>query len=136
MATKKKVSGKKLNHDLVLRIGFAIFLLIWGFDLLLKSQQWATDSLMGEYYGRLGLQPGAVTALGIVQLIIAFSFLFHRWVKFTSILLFVMLLVSTLALLPSMLAYLSIGGTPLPAILFADHFPLLAGAWAVYAHNK
>jgi hypothetical protein len=32
--------------------------------------------------------------------------------------------------------YIVSGGTPIPNILFVDHFPLLAGAWAIYATSE
>jgi len=124
----------KGKHDLFLRIGFAIFLVIWGLDRIIRSSFWATDNLMGHFYGSLGLMTNFVIILGIVQLLIALSFLVNYKVKYTSLLLLAMIIVSTFITLRPMFNYLLFGGTPIPAILFADHFPLMAGAFAIYVH--
>ncbi len=125
----------KYKHDMLLRIGFGIFLIIWGIDRVIRAPLWATDSLMGHFYGSLGLMTGFIILLGIVQLLIALSFFTNYQVKYTSLFLLAMIVVSTLITLRPMFNYLLFGGAPIPAILFADHFPLMAGAWAIYAHS-
>ena len=123
------------SHHLLLRIGFGIFLAIWGIDRIIRAPMWATDSLMGHFYGALGSMTVFVIALGILQLLIALSFFTNYKVKYTSLILLAMIVVSTLITLRPMFNYLLFGGAPIPAILFADHFPLLAGAWAIYVHS-
>jgi len=125
----------KFKHDLILRFGFGIFLAIWGIDRVIRAPFWATESLMGHFYGSLGLITGFVIALGIIQLLIALSFFANFQVKYTSLFLLAMIITSILITLRPMFDYLLFGGTPIPAILFADHFPLLAGAWAIFAHT-
>ena len=125
----------KYKHDVLLRIGFGIFLAIWGIDRIIRAQLWATESLMGHFYGSLGLITGFVILLGIVQLLIALSFFTNYQVRYTSLILLAMIIASTLITLGPMFNYLLFGGPPIPAILFADHFPLLAGAWAIFAHT-
>ena len=124
----------KGKHYLFLRIGFAIFLVIWGLDRVIRASSWATDSLMGHFYGSLGLVTNFIILLGIVQLLIALSLFVNYKVKYTSLVLLAMIIVSTLITLRPMFDYLLFGGAPIPAILFADHFPLMAGAWAIYGH--
>lgn len=126
----------KANHDFILRLGFAIFLAIWGFDRILRAELWATENLMGHFYGDLGLVTNFVAGLGIVQILIAASLLFNYQVKYTSLFLLAMIFVSTVITMTPMINYLVSGGPPVPAILFSDHFPLMAGAWAIYAHCK
>jgi len=123
------------SHDLILRYGFGIFLAIWGFDRIFRAPLWATDSLMGHFYGTIGLMIGFVILLGVVQVLIALSFFVNYQVKWTSLVLLVMLIGSTFITLAPMINYLIYGGAPVPAILFADHFPLMAGAWSIYAHS-
>jgi len=127
---------KKINHDVVLRIGFAIFLIVWGLDRIIRVDAWASDTLMGYFYGEMGLMPIFVIGLGIAQIIIALSFITNRLVKQTSLLLLAMLTVSTFITITPLYTYLIQGGNPVPAIIFIDHFPLLAGAWAIFDHAK
>jgi len=126
----------KLDHGFWLRIGFAIFLAIWGFDRVLRADMWATESLMGHFYGNLGLIKGVIQALGVLQLLIALSFVTNYQVLYTSLILMAMLIVSTFVTMVPMTSYLIYGGAPIPAILFADHFPLLAGGYSIYCHAK
>ncbi len=127
---------KKMDHGLWLRIGFGIFLVIWGLDRVIRAKLWASDSLMGHFYGSIGLMTGFVIALGIVQLLIALSFFTNYQVRCTSLILFAMLIISTFVTIVPLFTYLFKGGNPIPSILFSDHFPLLAGAWAVYVHSR
>ena len=126
----------KDNHDFWLRVGFGIFLVIWGFDRVIRAEYWATESLMGYFYGRIGLMTGFVAVLGVAQLLIALSFFTNYQVKYTSLALLAMVIVSSFVCFTPMFNYLVYGGNPIPAILFADHFPLLAGAWAIFIHSK
>ena len=126
----------KEHHGLLLRIGFAIFLAIWGLDRFFRADLWASEGLMGHFYGDLGLKVGFVAGLGIAQVLIALSFLINFQVKYTSLLLLAMLMVSTVVTMMPLVNYLIFGGVPVPAILFSDHFPLIAGAWAIHAHCK
>jgi len=126
----------KEKHELLLRIGFAIFLSIWGLDRIFRAKLWASESLMGHFYGNLGLMISFVVGLGIAQVLIALSFFVNFQVKYTSLLLLAMLIVSTVITIMPLVNYLIFGGTPVPAILFSDHFPLIAGAWAIHAHYK
>lgn len=64
----------KENYELLLRIGFAIFLAIWGLDRVFRADLWASEGLMGHFYGDLGLRVGFVMGLGIAQALIALSF--------------------------------------------------------------
>lgn len=127
---------KKLDHYTWLRIGFGIFLVIWGADRIIRVNTWASSALMGSFYGGLGLMPIFVMALGAAQLGIALSLFSNRYVKHSSLLLLSMLSVSTLITITPLATYLIQGGNPVPSILFADHFPLLAGAWALFEHSK
>ncbi len=127
---------KTFNHALGLRMGFGIFLGVWGFDRIIRVDAWASDSLMGSFYGEMGLMPLFVIALGVSQLLIALSFFTNILVKYSSVILLGMLVVSTVVTISPMMQYLLQGGNPIPAIIFVDHFPLLAGAWAVFAHSK
>lgn len=127
---------KKQDHFFWLRLGFGIFLAIWGCDRFLRADIWATESLMGHFYGNMGMMVGFVKALGIAQLLIALSFFTNYYVKYTSLVLFGMFVVSTFVTIVPLWTYLTQGGAPVPPILFADHFPLLAGAWAIFAHSK
>ncbi|NGX58240.1 MAG: hypothetical protein K940chlam3_01145 [Chlamydiae bacterium] len=136
MANRGAYNWAKENHDLILRIGFGIFLLIWGLDRFFRAEDWATESLMGHFYGNLGMQVVFVAGLGIVQVLIALSFFSNILVKYSSLLLLAMLIVSTIITIQPMMNYLINGGAPIPAILFSDHFPLLAGGWAIFAHSK
>lgn len=97
---------------------------------------WASESLMGHFYGNLGLMHVFVISLGIAQLLIALSFFTNCMVKYTSLLLLAMLTVSTVVTISPLCHYLFQGGNPIPAIIFVDHFPLLAGGWAIFAHSK
>ena len=125
----------KYKHDLLLRYGFGIFLAIWGLDRIIRASSWATDSLMGHFYGSLGLMTNFVILLGIVQVLIALSFFINYKVKYTSLFLLAMIVASTIITLRPLFNYLFFGGAPIPAILFADHFPLMAGAFAIFAHT-
>lgn len=136
MSMNRLYTKAKANHDLLLRLGFAIFLAIWGLDRVFRADLWATEGLMGHFYGNLGLVVGFVAAIGALQVLIALSFLFNFQVKYTSLLLLAMLVVSTVVTIAPLVNYLVSGGSPVPAILFSDHFPLMAGAWAIYAHCK
>jgi|GEM_PF-2544287 len=126
----------KNNHDLWLRIGFGIFLAIWGIDRVIRAKYWATESLMGHFYGEMGMMTGFVVVLGIVQIILAISLFTNYQVRITSLVLITMLLVSTLVTIRPLITYLINGGNPVPSIIFSDHFPLLAGAWAIFAHSR
>lgn len=134
MATKNLYQRCKENHDLFLRLGFGIFLLIWGLDRFFRADAWATESLMGHYYGNLGLVTWIVASLGIVQVLIALSFFANKYVKIASLVLFAMTITSLIVTISPLVNYLISGGAPIPAMLFADHFPLIAGAWAIHAH--
>ena len=127
---------KELNHDLWLRIGFGLFLVVWGLDRIVRVDAWASESLMGSFYGSIGLMPTFVIALGVAQLLIALSFFTNYLVKYSSLLLLSMLTVSTFVTIFPLFQYLLLGGNPIPAIIFVDHFPLLAGAWAIFVHSK
>jgi len=126
----------KKKNALLLRIGFAIFLAIWGLDRVFRADLWASEGLMGHFYGNLGLMVGFVVGLGIAQVLIALSFLIDFQVKYTSLLLLAMLVVSTVVTITPLVHYLIFDGVPVPAILFSDHFPLMAGAWTIHAHCK
>lgn len=125
---------KRFNHDFWLRVGFGIFLVIWGWDRAYRAESWATEGLMGHFYGDIGLIVNAIRLLGIVQLLLAASFFTNYLVKYSAVILMAMLIVSTAITLRPMFEYLINGGNPVPAIIFADHFPLIAGAWAIFAH--
>jgi len=127
---------KKINHDLLLRFGFGIFLAVWGLDRVLRVDMWASESLMGHFYGSLGLMHAFVIALGLMQLVIAMSLFTNYLVKYSSLLLLAMIAVSTIITIVPLVTYLGQGGSPIPSILFVDHFPLLAGAWAIFVHSK
>lgn len=127
---------KTLNHTLWLRLGFGVFLGVWGLDRIVRVDTWATDSLMGSFYGAMGLMQVFVIGLGVAQLLIALSFFTNLLVRYTSLLLLAMLVVSTFVTISPLFQYLLHGGNPLPAIIFVDHFPLLAGAWVIFAHSK
>ena len=127
---------KQCNHGLWLRLGFGVFLAVWGLDRIVRVDMWASESLMGHFYGAMGLMHIFIISLGASQLLIALSLFTNCLVRYSSILLLAMLTVSTFVTISPMLQYLFLGGNPIPAIIFVDHFPLLAGAWAIFAHAK
>ncbi|MFZ0565492.1 MAG: hypothetical protein WAM28_04835 [Chlamydiales bacterium] len=126
----------KYNHAIWLRFGFGIFLLIWGINRIMRAKMWASPELMGQFYGKVGSMPIFIALLGIVQLLIALSFFTNFFVKYTSIILLVMFLVSTAVTIVPMFNYLLKGGSPVPAIFFADQFPLMAGTLTIFLHSK
>jgi len=135
--TKRKTTKKKTtDHFFWLRIGFGIFLAIWGYDRFMRADVWASESLMGQFYGDMGMMVGVIKGLAVAQLLIAAAFFTNNYVRVASLVLFAMLVVSTFVTIMPLWNYLSQGGAPIPAILFADHFPLLAGAWAIFEHSK
>jgi len=134
VATRNLYQIFKEKHDLFLRIGFGIFLLIWGLDRFFRADAWATESLMGHFYGNFGLIVWIVAGLGIAQVLIAISFFTNIYVKYTSLVLFAMTITSLIVTIVPLVNYLISGGPPIPAMLFSDHFPLIAGAWTIHAH--
>ncbi len=127
---------KTINCDFWLRIGFSIFLLVWGIDRIIRVDTWTSESLMGSFYGDMGLMPIFIIGLGVAQVLIASSFITNYLVKYTSLVLLGMLAVSTFVTINLLYQYVMHGGTPIPAIIFVDHFPLLAGAWVIFARAK
>ena len=45
---------KKIDHMLFLRIGFGIFFLFWGLERSLRVDTWASENMLGSFYGSLG----------------------------------------------------------------------------------
>lgn len=123
------------NFGLWLRIGFGIFLAIWGLEFVLRADYWATESYFAHYYGNVDLISNAFLIAGVIQLIIAISFFVNSRVKCSSIVLFIFLIISTIATLGPLINYLVEGGYPIPALLFSYHFPLLAGSWALISSS-
>ena len=127
---------KKIDYMLFLRIGFGIFFLFWGLDRLLRVDTWANDAMLGSFYGSLGAMSVLVMIVGIIQVLIAMSLLVNYKTKITSGIALVMIGASLVVTIVPLVTYLINGVTPIPNILFLDHFPLLAGMLAIYIHAK
>lgn len=127
---------KKIDYMLFLRIGFAIFFLFWGLDRLLRVDTWANEQMLGSFYGSLGAVSALVIIVGIIQILIALSFLANYKTKITSSIALVMVAASLVVTIVPLVTYLLNGVNPIPNILFLDHFPLLAGLLVIYAHAK
>jgi len=127
---------KKNAHGQWLRIGFGIFFLIWGLDKVFRTDTWANPQMLGSFYGNIGAITQLVVIIGLVQILIAISFFANKHTDKASIAALVMIGASTLVTIVPLAKYVIGGGTPIPTILFVDHFPLLAGAYAIYRHAK
>jgi len=121
----------KLSNTAVLRIGYGIFFLVWGLERACRTSTWASDQMLGGFYGELGANYWLVFGVAIIGIIVALSFFFNIKTKITSWIALAMISASTVVTMKPLFTYLLTGGTPLPYILFVDHFPLLAGAWVI-----
>ena len=124
---------KKLDLNLVLRIAFGIFFLVWGIDKIRRADFWASDQALGSFYGTITL---LVVALAVVQVLLALAFFTNFKAEIAAVIALIMLASSLVVTFIPLVTYISSGGTPIPNILFVDHFPLLAGAWGIYATSK
>ena len=127
---------KKLDLNLVLRIAFGIFFLVWGIDKIRRADFWASDQALGSFYGRAGTITLLVVALAVVQVLLALAFFTNFKAEIAAVIALIMLASSLVVTFIPLVTYISSGGTPIPNILFVDHFPLLAGTWAIYATSK
>ena len=127
---------KKIDHMLFLRIGFGIFFLFWGLERSLRVDTWASENMLGSFYGSLGAISALVIIVGLIQILIALSFLANYKTKITSSIALIMVAASLVVTIVPLVTYLLIGGNPIPNILFLDHFPILAGLVAIYDHSK
>jgi hypothetical protein len=127
---------KKLDANLVLRIGFGIFFLMWGIERIRRVDFWASEKALGHFYGSAGAMNWLVIALGIVSVLLALSFFANFKAKIAVVVALVMIAASLIVTFVPLMTYFFSGGTPIPTMLFVDHFPLLGGAWAIYATSE
>ena len=127
---------KKIDHMLFLRIGFGIFFLFWGLERSLRVDTWASENMLGSFYGSLGAISALVMIVGLIQILIALSFFANYKTKITSSIALIMVAASLVVTIVPLVTYLFYGGNPIPNILFLDHFPILAGLVAIYDHSK
>ena len=125
-----------INTNTILRIGFGIFFLIWGAERILRTDQWASTQLLGNFYGSAGTINALVLSLGIVQVLMALAFFTNFKVRIAAAMALVFIGSSLIVTIIPLLTYLVKGGTAIPYILFTDHFPLLGGAWVVFATSE
>ena len=123
----------KLDVNMVLRIGFGIFFLMWGIDRIRRVDHWASDQFLGSFYGSSGSVAWLVIAVGIVQVLVGLAFFANIKVKMAALISLAIMATSLVVTIGPMAKYIWKGGSPIPSFLFVDHFPLLAGAWAIYA---
>ncbi len=126
----------KLDTNLVLRIAFGIFFLLWGIERILRVDFWASEQALGNFYGRAGAINWLVIALGIVSVLLALAFFANFKAKIAAVVALVMIASSLIVTFVPLVTYIFSGGTPIPNMLFVDHFPLLGGAWAIYATSE
>lgn len=126
----------KLTTNFLLRIGFGIFFLMWGVDRVRRTDVWANEEMLGSFYGNLGTLSLLVLVVGIVQILVAIALILNFKVKIAAILGLVMIVSSTAVTIVPLVTYICNGGSPIPRLLFVDHFPLLAGIWAIYATSE
>jgi len=98
---------KKIDYMLFLRIGFAIFFLFWGLDRLLRVDTWANEQMLGSFYGSLGAVSALVIIVGIIQILIALSFLANYKTKITSSIALVMVAASLVVTIVPLVTSLS-----------------------------
>ena len=127
---------KNADINSALRMGFGIFFMIWGVERLMRTDQWASANMLGNFYGHGGTVYGLVLTVAIVQLLIALAFFTNFQTKTASVVALVMISSSIVVTIVPMVTYLIQGGTPIPNVLFADHYPLLAGVVAMYATSE
>jgi uncharacterized membrane protein YphA (DoxX/SURF4 family) len=127
---------KKLDANLVLRIAFGIFFLVWGIERIRRADLWASEQMLGGYYGSAGTITLLVIVLAIVQVLVALAFFANFKVKIASVIALVMFAASFIVTIGPLVVYIFSGGTPLPTILFVDHFPLIGGALAIYTTSE
>jgi len=126
----------KLNTNFLLRIAFGFFFLMWGIDKVRRADLWASEDMLGSFYGNPGTITLLVLAVGVVQILVALALFVNFKVKIAALIALVMLASSVVVTIVPMVTYIWTGGSPIPNLLFVDHYPLLAGAWAIYATSE
>ena len=126
----------KQDANLILRIGFGLFFLLWGIEKIRRVELWASNQMLGSFYGSSGTNVWLVFAVGIVQVLVALSFLANIRPRNGAIISMVMIASSIVVTAVPMVTYIAQGGVPIPSFLFVDHFPLLAGALAIYVTSE
>ena len=126
----------KLNTNFLLRIAFGFFFLMWGIDKVRRADLWASEDMLGSFYGNPGTITLLVLAVGVVQILVALALFVNFKVKIAALIALVMLASSVVVTIVPMVTYICTGGSPIPNLLFVDHYPLLAGAWAIYATSE
>lgn len=124
---------KKLDANLVLRIAFGIFFLVWGIERLRRIGLWASEQMLGSFYGNAGTITLLVVIVAVIQVLVALALFANFKVKIAALVALVMIVASLAVTIVPLVKYIAMGGSPIPNILFVDHFPLLAGVWAIYA---
>ena len=124
---------KKIDANMALRIGFGIFFLMWGIEKLRRTELWASDQMLGSFYGSMGAVTVVVMAFAALQVIVGIAFFANIKVKIAALISMAMITSSIVVTIVPLMTYIFQSGAPLPAFLFVDHAPLLAGAWAIYA---
>jgi hypothetical protein len=124
---------KKLDTNLVLRITFGIFFLLWGIERICRADVWASEQMLGGFYGSAGTWTWLVIAFGIVSVLLALAFFANFKAKIAAVIALVMIASSLIVCFVPLVTYIFSGGSPIPTMLFVDHFPLLGGVWAIYA---
>ena len=127
---------KKLDANLILRIGFGIFFLLWGIERIRRADLWASEHMLGSFYGSAGTLIWLVIGLNIVQVLLALAFFVNFKAKIAAVVALVMIASSLVVTIVPLVTYICSGGTPIPNMLFVDHFPLLGGALAIYATSE
>ncbi len=127
---------KKLGANLVLRVAFGIFFLLWGIERIRRVDFWASEQALGNFYGSAGAINWLVIALGIVSVLLALAFFANFKAKIAAVVALVMIASSLIVTFVPLVTYIFSGGSPIPNMLFVDHFPLLGGAWALYATSE
>ncbi len=126
----------KLNTNFILRIAFGFFFLMWGIDKVRRTDLWASEDMLGSFYGSPGAISLLVLAVGIVQILVALALFINFKVKIAALVSLAMIASSVVVTIVPMVTYIYKGGSPIPNLLFVDHYPLLAGAWAIYATSE
>jgi uncharacterized membrane protein YphA (DoxX/SURF4 family) len=127
---------KKLDANLVLRVAFGIFFFFWGIERIRRADLWASEEMLGSFYGSAGTLTLLVIVIAIVQVLVALAFFANFKAKIAAVIALVMFASSLIVTFVPLVTYILSGDTPIPNILFLDHFPLLGGAWAIYATSE
>ena len=108
---------------LTLRLGVLVVMLVWTFDKFFNPEHAAR--VFGKFYFMEGLEPPALYAIGIAELLILIGFAIGYQKRLTYGAVFVFHAVSTLSSYQQYLA-------PFENLLFFAAWPMLAACFALY----